>query len=206
VESGIEILKGFVVLEGLDGSGTSTQIELLRDRARREGRHILFSAEPTEGRIGSYIREILRGDERVLPETLAMLYAADRNEHVNDPQEGIRVQLQRGWVVSDRYLFSSLAYQGSQCDWAFVQSLNGRFPLPERVVFVELSPEESARRRLARGANRELFDAIEIQKRVYDTYNAVFRDYEARGVRVHRVDGTPAAERIADQIWEQAFR
>lgn len=206
MDSQAEILSRFVVLEGLDGSGTSTQMKLLRGKAVAEGRAIQFSAEPTGGRIGSYIREVLRGEERALPETLALLYAADRNEHVNDPERGIRRQLESGWAVSDRYIFSSLAYQGSQCDYDFVYRLNNRFPLPEMVVFVELSPEESAKRRTTRPTEAELYDAIEIQRRVYETYSTVLEEYERRGVTIHRIDGTPDPGAIADQIWSLLFR
>lgn len=201
-----EILKHFAVLEGLDGSGTSTQMKLLEERAAASGQQVFFSAEPTDGPIGSHIRRVLRGEAEALPETLALLYAADRNEHVNDPSHGIRRQLQEGRVLSDRYLFSSLAYQGSQCDYDFVFQLNSRFPLPETVVFVELTPEESARRRMGRRTEEELFDAVEIQQMVYDAYNRVFREYQQRGVAVHRVDGGPPPSAIADQIWELLFR
>ena len=181
-------------------------MELLKQRAGSAGRQIYFTAEPTDGPIGRHIRAVLRGQASALPDTLAMLYAADRNEHVNDPSDGIRRRLEEGWVISDRYLFSSLAYQGSHCDYDFVYRLNSAFPLPESVVFVELSPEESARRRMGRSNSAELFDAVETQQTVYDAYNAVLAQYAERGVSVHRIDGTPEPSVIADKIWALLFR
>jgi dTMP kinase len=201
-----EIVKGFVVIEGLDGAGTSTQLAKLAERAEREGVSVHATYEPTEGAIGQYIRQVLRGEEYVVAETLAFLYAADRNEHLFHPSTGIVERAKRQWVFCDRYLFSSLAYQGMECDYSFVDGLNARFPLPEHLVFVDLSPWESEKRRLGRHAPEELYDKLDVQKRVYEQYRAILEQFRDSDMRIHFVDGRPDPETVSGHIWDAVFR
>lgn len=108
------ILKNFVVFEGLDGTGTTSQIRLLQEAFASRGRQdaVLFTCEPTDGSIGKLIREALSGTVDFDAQTIAYLFGADRCEHIHG-KEGILAQLRAGKAVfSDRYLFSSLAYQG----------------------------------------------------------------------------------------------
>ncbi len=125
-----DILKKFIVLEGLDGSGTTTQIKMLSDKFKNSGIKLLVTAEPTDNRIGRIIRETLHHKYKIKPDTLALLFAADRNEHLFG-KKGIIDYLDEGYyVISDRYFFSSIAYQSLNCDLDWVIALNN-FPLPE---------------------------------------------------------------------------
>jgi dTMP kinase len=131
------ILHRFAVLEGLDGSGTTTQLRLAGRRLEREGVPHFLTWEPTDGPVGTLIRSILRHEVPAEPCTVAMLYAADRSEHLHGPG-GILERASRGeLVLSDRYLFSSLAYQSLECPEEQVAGLNAGFPLPELLVFVD---------------------------------------------------------------------
>ena len=111
------ILKNFIVFEGIDGAGTSTQIEILKKRADAD--RFFFTTEPTDSETGKFLRKMLKGDVELDPCTSAFLFAADRNEHLygnGGTNCGVVAQAQSGKiVVSDRYLFSSLTYQSVTC-------------------------------------------------------------------------------------------
>jgi dTMP kinase len=190
------------VLEGLDGAGTTTQASLLTERLDRAGHRVHATSEPTRGNIGTLIRDILAGRIETTPEALAMLYAADRHEHLYDPARGIIRALEDGWVVCDRYLFSSLAYQTVQCDYSLVYELNRRFPLPKHLVYVDVSPEMTEDRRRSRAA-AEIFENLEFQRAVHDRYAQAIDDFSGGDMQVHIVDGSASPQDISEQIWKQ---
>jgi dTMP kinase len=196
------ILQRFVVLEGLDGAGTSTQLRLLSERLAREGRPHAATWEPTDGTIGKMLRGILAQDIRAHPRTIALLYAADRSEHVHDPQTGIEARTRRGeLVISDRYLFSSLAYQGLECGYEFVLGLNSGLPLPQCLVFLD-TPVEVCQDRLAERRKTELYDGAAFQTRVREAYLRSFGRYAGTGMQVSLVDGDRPAGLIHGDIWK----
>jgi dTMP kinase len=196
------LLPRFIVIEGLDGAGTTTQTANLASRMRREGYTVVHGSEPTESPIGVLIRRALRREVELSPVALAYLYAADRQEHVVDPEEGILAAHIAGWVLSDRYTYSSLAYQTLECPFGLVKSLNKPFPSPGTVIFVDTSPEVAAGRRSQRGGE-ELFDAMELQQRIYDNYQRAFDLAAAEGTRIIRIDGNRGLEETADTIWKE---
>ena len=110
--SKIEIVTNFIVFEGLDGAGTTTQANLLEEKYNSLNIPCINSCEPTRGFIGKAIREVLSGDIKVASGTIAKLFVSDRHEHLYNPKDGILSRCKAGdFVISDRYLFSSLAYQ-----------------------------------------------------------------------------------------------
>ena len=112
----MNILQRLIVLEGLDGAGTTTQMRLLSERLTRDGKPHAATWEPTDGPIGQLLRSILARDTRAHPRSIALLYAADRNEHLYAPVIGMEARAKKGEIViCDRYLFSSLAYQSVEC-------------------------------------------------------------------------------------------
>jgi dTMP kinase len=219
------IIPGFVVFEGGDGSGTTTQLGLLRDRfggaeppapprdwRRAEtvadsppGAYLALpplhtTCEPTEGPVGRLIRGGLRGEIPLLPETLARLFAADRGEHLGGPG-GVLERCRRGeLVVSDRYVPSSLVYQGLSCGEELPEALNAAFPLPEALLFFDLDPE-TAQRRMAARPVREIYETLEFQRRVRDRYRALLPRYEAAGVRVTVIDAAKSPPEVAEAVW-----
>ncbi len=141
-----DILDRFVVFEGLDGAGTSTQLEMLRDALQQRGTPCFATCEPTDGAIGKLIRAVLRGELEVSGCTLALLFAADRSEHLYG-SDGVLAALRTGGSVAcDRYLFSSLVYQSTDCSGEYVAAVNARFPLPRWLIFIDTPPEECQRR------------------------------------------------------------
>ena len=196
------LLPRFIVFEGLDGAGTTTQTAILAQRMREAGFAVFDGSEPTDNPIGVLIRRALRREVTLSPVALAYLYAADREQHVVDPEDGILASHNAGWILSDRYTYSSLAYQTLSCPFDLVETLNERFPRPGTVIFLDTSPEVAAGRRSQRGGE-ELFDAMELQRSIYANYQRAFEGAESEGTRVIRVDGNKALKETADTIWKE---
>ncbi len=154
----------FVVLEGLDGCGKSTHARLLSDWLKEKGRDVLLTAEPTKGRIGQLIREILSGGVKADPKTLALLFTADRVEHVNE----IRSAAEAGRdVVCERYYYSTIAYQSAQgVDRAWLMGMNMFALSPDLVVYLDVDPAEAAKR----AKSNEIFEREDFLRKVKVEY------------------------------------
>jgi dTMP kinase len=197
---GWETLENFIALEGLDGSGTTTQLHRYVGACRVAGIDVWETWEPTDGPVGRLIREVLSGRKTVLPETLAFLFAADRYEHVHTPETGIVARLRTGQrVVSDRYLFSSLAYQSVGWDLDHVLELNRRFPLPEHLVFIHVDPELAVARSSGRG-RRDIYEHLQFQRLVLERYRAVLDLLDPYDVRIHDIDGSLPQAEVTERI------
>lgn len=198
-EKRAEVLKNFIVLEGLDGAGTTTQLTLLDRRLDLVDIPHYCTFEPTDGAVGRLVRDILGKKLHVHPRTLALLFAADRTEHIGS--EGIRSHLERGEIViSDRYLFSSLAYQSIGCGFEYVLSINQEFPLPELLFYVETPPELCQRRRQSRN-HLDLFDNVSLQEEVRRRYQQAIDNFRQTSMKVCRLDGTLESDEIGEKIW-----
>jgi dTMP kinase len=194
------VLENFVVLEGLDGAGTTTQLGRLEERLEdlKVPHHCTF--EPTEGAIGRLIRDFLKGRASFEPQTAALLFAADRNEHIR-ADGGILSRIEKGeLVVSDRYLFSSLAYQGIECGLSWVRALNRQFPLPQHLFFLD-TPAEVSQSRIAHRRSREFFERLEFQKKVRNAYWDGINLFKESPMHVHCIDGSGSPQQIFDQLW-----
>jgi len=198
-----ETLKNFAVFEGLDGSGTSTQLALLEQKlASRASDGPAFKAtfEPTDGAIGKLIRSVLKKDLVLRADTLAGLFAADRNEHLY-AAGGIIERCGRGeLVICDRYTLSSLVYQGTECGMDLPRRLNEAFPAPELLLFFDIDPN-LARQRMAGRPSLEIFEHIEFQEKVRKQYHALFDEYRNAGVRVELIDASRSVEKVAEDVW-----
>jgi dTMP kinase len=196
------ILQKFIVLEGLDGAGTTTQMRLLAERLGQQGTPHVETCEPTDGVIGRLLRSILALETHAHPRTVAMLYAADRNEHVKAPQTGIEARTRNGeLVICDRYLFSSIAYQSIDCGIDFVLALNSGFPLPRCLIFLD-TPVEVCQERLAHRGKPELFDGLGFQSRVREGYMRTLERFRGSGMKIARVDGDRPAGLIHGDLWK----
>ncbi len=195
----------FLVLEGLDGAGTTTQASRLCSWLAARGRKAHLTAEPSKGPVGTGIRQILSG--RLLgtggapfdPRALALLFAADRLDHW---ESEIRPNLEAGVdVVSDRYVLSSLAYQGvTTGDAPWVTAINGRAPAPDLTLFLRVRPAVALRRRYAATAEREIFEVPEFQRRVHRAYGRALGGIVEAGERVVEVAGEQPVDRVAADV------
>lgn len=192
-------LPRFVVLEGLDGAGTTTQLKLIDAALAKAAIPHWITCEPTDLPSGRLVRQVLRGEVEARPETLARLFAADRNEHLYG-KGGIVERLALGeLVICDRYVFSSLAYQGLSCGPELPRLLNGAFPLPELLIYFGI-PAAVSMSRVEGRESREIFETEPIQERVSSLYESVVSDYEARGLSVLRVDASLPIEEVSARI------
>jgi len=179
----------FIVFEGIDGSGKSTHIRLLCSELRRQGLDVLRTSEPSRGRIGRLIREYSKSRRgRLPPEVEALLFAADRFEHV---RWIIEPALEKGCiVVSDRYVHSSLAYQGAEgasLDW--LREINKFAPGPDLCILLDVSPDTGLGR--IRRRRRTIFEVYTYQQKV----RALYLRFAKQGELV-RVD----ADRPVDEV------
>jgi dTMP kinase len=193
----------FIVLEGLDGAGTSTQMQRLAASLRSSGHRVTATGEPSDLPIGQLIRRALR---RRLPgrargqtlthQALALLFAADRLDHLH---QQILPALRKGEVVlCDRYLLSSLVYQGLTTRPAWVSQINRLAVLPDLTLFIDVDPRTAAARRAKRGKEAELFEDEQMQRKVAARYRRVIRNRRRRE-RIISIDGTKSIEEVTAQ-------
>ena len=197
------ILKNFIVFEGIDGAGTSTQIKKLIER---DTTRFVPTAEPTSNETGKFLRRMLGGEFTVDEKTNAYLFAADRCEHIFG-KGGVQELCESGKiVVSDRYFFSSMAYQSVSCGEELPKLLNSPFPLPEYLFYFVINPEISLGRVNARGEHKEIYETIEKQKKIAAQYEKVISEYEKNtaetGMKIIRINAADTIENISEIIWE----
>lgn len=197
------ILKNFAAFEGIDGSGTSTQLKLLAERLTPE--QIFPTAEPTTGETGKFIRRILKGEFLVDDRTMTYLFAADRCEHVFGKNGIVEKAASGKLVVSDRYLFSSLAYQSVFCREELPALLNSPFPLPELLFYFKIDAQTALSRVAERGGQMEIYEKLDTQQKIIAQYERIFSEYESRekgkGMRIITVDAAASVPKIQEFIW-----
>ncbi|MDQ7795966.1 MAG: dTMP kinase [Spirochaetia bacterium] len=199
-----ELKKRFIVIEGIDGAGTTTQMNLLAGSLRARGLSCVTTAEPTTSPIGMLIRSVLSGKNEAAPSTVAHLFAADRNEHLYG-KEGIAQKVEEGaLVISDRYVLSSLAYQGVTCGPEIPWQLNSRFPAPGLTLLFEVDPEVCIKRIDTR-SNKEIYETLEFQKRVHDMYAVMADRLEQQGWHIERINADGDIETVRLRIEAVVF-
>lgn len=192
-------MSAFLVIEGLDGAGTTTQVERLCASLQDAGRTVLSTREPTDGPLGRVIRRTLAGD-RDAPrvESLPWMFAADRADHLH---RTVQPALMRGeYVVSDRYVPSSLAYQSLTLPLEQVFALNAAFRVPDLLLFVHAPVEVCLERIQSRNAAREIYEQESQLQRIHAAYERVLAFLAERGDPIVRIDGTGCVESVAAQI------
>lgn len=190
----------FIVLEGIDGSGTTTQLGLLDRHLQGRGRPVHPTREPSGGPVGRLLREILLGGHR-LPDgapadglAMALLFAADRRDHLS---REIEPALAAGSdVVSDRYLLSSLAYQAQEAERDWVATLARDLRAPDLTLLLDLPVAVAAERRRAAGRALERYDADDVQARVAARY----RELVAGNPRATVIDARGGIEDVARAV------
>lgn len=194
----------FLVIEGLDGSGGTTQSGRLAAWLADNGcLEVVTTREPSDGPVGRFTRASLAHgapEDRIGDAVLPYLFAADRRDHLD---RTILPALERGaCVVSDRYYHSSLAYQSLSVGLHRVAELNHGFRAPDLTVFLDLEPEACLERILARGGTRDRFEELERLRMVREAYDAVLGLCRTRGERLVRVDASGTRDAIFAQLLE----
>ena len=173
----------FIVFEGIDGAGKSTQISKLSEKLKKEGRKVYETFEPTLSVTGGSLRDALSGNYKRSSTELAAMFLADRVFHNVNEKTGIIQALEKGYdVISDRYYYSSFAYQGldSDIDWVINMNLNcPDIRKPDLCIFLDLDAESSKSRIDSNRATVEIFEEEEIlnsiRKRFFDVF-ALLKD------------------------------
>lgn len=197
----------FIVIEGLDGTGKTTQIEILKQYLESKGEKVYITAEPTTKPTGKFLRQVLSGEVKASPWTSAALFLADRIQHNNDPDDGIKKHLsERETVISDRYYYSTFAYQGHETDLDWTMNIHFTCPeilRPDLVLFLTMSPEKCIERITAnRSAEEiEIYENTEALTKISRQFDKVFDVLGDRENIVYiNADGT--VEEVAGRIRE----
>ena len=159
----------FIVIEGIDGAGTTTQAKLLSEWLVSRGRRCALTSEPTKGPVGALLRQILSGSVPTPDnDVMALLFAADRIDHLDCE---VLPALEAGSdVVSDRYYHSSFTYQSLQGDLEWIRELNSRARAPDVTYILDLPAELAARRRRKERTSEELYERDSTQQKLEEAY------------------------------------
>ena len=194
-------VNNFIVFEGIDGSGTTTQLRRIGEAMEKAGIPHMTTAEPTGRPEGALVRKILRGEIEAEPGTVAFLFAADRYQHIHG-KEGILAAIEGGAVVlCDRYALSSLAYQGMTCGIELPRLLNSGFPRPGLTLFFKVDPEIAMRRMSSRN-QLEIYEKLHIQKLVSHAYEDQIAVARAAGWNIVTIDAGKSVDEVTRQLFE----
>jgi dTMP kinase len=195
-----------IVLEGVDGAGTTTHTRLLTERLRERQVPVHASAEPSPGPIGALLRQMLTG--RVVASaggapgwsTMGLLFAADRLDHLDCE---LLPKLRDGvTVICDRYYHSSVAYQsatgGGPGAIAWLREINRQARRPDLTLVLDVPPAVAAERRQQRRGSAEIFDGDELQLALCELYRDLERNFP--GERIVHVDAVGAVEQVAARL------
>ena len=194
----------FIVFEGLDGSGKSTQIRCLEQRLRDMGRRVDVTAEPTVSALGGLVRDALSGFTPRSGGEIAALFMADRVQHNVNPVWGIQKMLASGFdVICDRYYYSSMAYQGTVTDPDWVERINLDCPeirRPDLCVFLDVDYERCRRRMEEGRAFLEIYENEASMIATRRRYYAVFEELKERD-RIAVIDAGRPVEEVAEDVF-----
>ena len=196
----------FIALEGIDGSGKSTQTKLLAEKLVSFRHKVHATFEPTDRPIGAMIRQILRGEMKADDRTIAGLFVADRLDHLLNEDNGIIKKLEQGTtVITDRYYFSSYAYHGTHMnmDWVIAaNAMSAEILKPDVNIFIDVTPEISMQRVSRNRASTELYETLEnltnVRAKFFEAFEKL-KDTE----RVVIINGDQPIEKIGEDIWKQ---
>ena len=177
----------FIVFEGLDGSGKTTQMRALVRYLEERGEECYATSEPTDSPFGMQLRSCMKGTIDTNEHTIAALFAADRLDHILESTNGMKKKLDEGVnVFSDRYYFSSYAYNGEFVPFDWVVELNRparEFMKPDLTIFIDLPSEESMRR-VARRREAERYETVEKQKKIRERFFKAFERFPEEKVAI----------------------
>lgn len=196
----------FITFEGIDGSGKSTQISLLRKRIEQCHGSCYETLEPSSGPIGSMLRQCLSGRMKADERTLAALFAADRLDHLLNETDGICSKIDQGiHVICDRYILSSYAYQSVRAPLQWVMQLNAAAAdvlHADYHIFIDVDPEITLERMAKGRFHQDLFETKERLTEVRERYLELIDTLQGQE-NIICIDGNQSIEKISEDIWKQ---
>ncbi|QRF74193.1 putative thymidylate kinase [Candidatus Micrarchaeum sp.] len=158
----------FIVIEGIDGAGKTTQAKALCASLSKLGYDVVEEREPTNGAIGKFIRQVLGEKVNLDLLSLQLLFVADRNEHMKALKHAIKSSI----VICDRYYYSTIAYgEASGADRKYLESMNSIFPVPDKTFFIDLNPEKAVERIASSRTEREIFEKLDFMEKISKSYS-----------------------------------
>lgn len=183
-----------VVFEGIDGSGVSTQIDLLADYLKYKKKKVFVTKEPSNSLIGGLIRGHLKGECKTNPQTIQLLFAADRAHHL---EKEILPMLKKGYIVlCDRYYLSSLAYGSLVLDKNWLKEINSQFIDPDMTFVLYVPPRVSLQRIKESNFGFELYEDEKKLTKVVRNYFDISRDFK----NVVLINASEEKEKVHDEI------
>jgi dTMP kinase len=180
----------FIIFEGIDGSGLTTQSKILKDYLEEKGNKVFLTKEPTNSHIGRLIRKTLRGLYKTDQEALALLFAVDRSMHMDI----IKKELKDSLVICDRYYFSNFAYQMLSVDLDHLIRINSRFLKPDLTIFLDV-PAEVCKKRIDENREHiEIFENQETLERIRKNYIKIIKLFKKKGYDIVEIDGNRSIE------------
>lgn len=197
-------MKGrFIVFEGIDGSGKTTQAKMLAAALEAKGIKTALTAEPTSLPTGRALREALSGKVKKSECEMAVLFVADRIAHNIEGEDSIGALVGEGaYVICDRYYYSTLAYQGQSTDYAWVKSMNLSCPeirKPDLCIYIDLLPEQSLERISKGRESIEIYENLETLTKVRSKFLSVIDDLSSTD-KICIIDGYRSAEAVAADV------
>lgn len=185
----------FIVFEGIDGSGLSTQSKILKDFLVSLGKDVVLTKEPqTNSRIGELIKRILRKELSVSPLTLQFLFCADRAHHLTTEVEP---EMEKGkTVISDRYFFSTIAFGSLGIDKEFLKILSSKFRIPDLTFILDVPPEVCLERIKKSRDSTELFEDLKKSKKIRQNFLELKDEFP----NIFVIDGNRKIEDVAKEI------
>lgn len=198
-------LGNFIAVEGIDGSGKSTQVAILAERLNKEGIFCYTTMEPTNSPIGSLIHQIMTGRIKTDNRVIAGLFVADRLDHLLNEVDGIVSKINEGTtVITDRYYFSSYAYHSVDMPMEWVIKANEQSAIilkPTITIFIDVKPDIAVERIAKNRFHQELFEKKSRLVKVRENYFKSFKLLE-KEEKIVIIDGNQSPEKIADSIWD----
>lgn len=191
----------FIVFDGIDGAGKTTQLDMLARRMMDDGESVFITAEPTGRDTGRLLRKALSGKEKRSECEMAAMFVLDRIAHNAEIAEKLNDGV---CVLCDRYYHSTLAYQGKTTDYAWVRSMNLDCPeirTPDACIYLDLTPEQSLKR-ITRGRRSvDIYENTEKLTEVRASFYSVIEDLRQTGEKIFIVDASRSREEIAEEIY-----
>ncbi len=188
----------FLVVEGLDGAGTTTIANRLAEALRARDLQVCLTAEPTDGPLGALLRAHVKGNLNLEEQIAALVFTGDRADHLG---QVIRPALRRGeWVVCDRYLLSTLAYQGAAgVPRDAILAASSGFDVPD-VTFVLDVPEEVRAQRLASRTQSERYERADLAEGLRLSYEESIALLRSAGHRIEVIDSSQAIDKVLEDV------
>lgn len=194
----------FIVFEGIDGSGKTTHIELLKEKFDSQHLNVIVESEPSNGPIGSLIQKIMKGKIETDDSAIAALFLADRLNHINHPLIGLKKRLADGFnVLCSRYYFSNYAFQSETVPLQWLVDCNSlckSFLKPDLIFYLNVDPVKSYERILNRGKQIEIYEHLDKLVKTHKQYLKAFKEYGG-DENIFLINGDNSIGNIHDEIW-----